>query len=262
MMRFILLALSVVFLASCGKDVEGLTPEEYISENNLQATELSDGVYIVVTGQGNSEKPGLENVVDVNYTGRLTDGTVFDNQENFKAILEDLILGWQIGLPEIGVGGSCTLIIPHEMGFGDVQNGPIPAKSTLVFDIELNDFHSTRTVDEYIADNELNTVELSNGIHIVIHEEGNDVKPTLESTVTVNYVGKLTNELVFDQGENTDLDMMNLIQGWQIGLQEIGEGGSCTLVIPSTAAYGSNSAGIIPPNSPLVFEIDLLKVES
>ena len=48
--------------------------------------------------------------------------------------------------------------------------------------------------------------------------------------------------------------------GWQIGLQELGEGGSCTLLLPAETAYGKDGAGIIPPDAVLVFEIELVQV--
>ncbi len=259
-MRYLLYAFAIAFLASCGSDTESLTPEEYISLNSLQATELDNGVFIVIQEVGGEEKPTLDKVVDVDYTARLTDETQFDMIEGFKVLLNDLIPGWQIGLREIGVGGSCTLIIPYQMGFGEVQNGPVPPKSTLIFNITLNDIYSTRTVEEYVADNNLTTIVLDKGVHIAIHEPGSEIKPTLNSKVTINYTGKLTNELIFDQGEGVQFELANLIEGWQIGLQELGEGGSCTLVIPSAAGYGDAAVGSIPPNSSLVFDIDLISV--
>ncbi|MEM9549510.1 MAG: FKBP-type peptidyl-prolyl cis-trans isomerase [Bacteroidota bacterium] len=260
-MRHLLFALVLAFLASCGSDSNSLSPEEYINLNNLQATELSEGVFIIIHDEGNEERASLEQVVDVNYTARLTDETQFDQAEDFTVSLGSLIPGWQIGLGEIGVGGSCTLIIPYQVGFGEVQNGPVPAKSTLIFEITLNDIYSIRTVEEYITDNELNTTVLDKGVQIVIHEPGSDVKPNPDSQVVINYIGKLTNELVFDRGVGVTFGLGNLIEGWQIGLQELGESGSCTLVIPSDAAYGDAQVGIIPPNSPLVFEIDLISVD-
>ena len=114
-MKYLLIALGIVFFASCGKDNQSLTPEEYISLNNLQAEELDNGVYIVIHDSGNEVKPAAQNVIDVNYIGKLTDDVVFDSGNDFKAFLGDLIAGWQIGLQNIGEGGSCTLIIPYPM---------------------------------------------------------------------------------------------------------------------------------------------------
>ena len=251
----------VVFLASCGKDNQGLTPEEYISQKNLQAEELDNGVYIVIHDAGNDVKPTFQDVVEVSYIGKLTDDVVFDSSNEFKALLGDLISGWFIGLKEIGEGGSCTLIIPYQMAYGEIENGPIPGKSTVVFEIDLKKIYNPLTVDEYIIENELNTTQLEKGVHIAIQEEGSEIRPNLNSDIVVSYTGMMTNTLIFDQGENVFLEMSNLIEGWQIGLQEIGEGGVCTLILPAEVAYGSTQAGIIPPNSPLVFEIELVKVD-
>lgn len=116
------------------------------------------------------------------------------------------------------------------------------------------------TAEEYIAVNNLTTKELDKGVHIVIEEEGNDVKPHSNSSVKVNYVGKLTNGTQFDSGSNVSFQLTKLIEGWRIGLKELGEGGSCTLIVPPSAGYGSSAVGIIPPNSVLVFDMDLLEV--
>jgi len=117
------------------------------------------------------------------------------------------------------------------------------------------------TVDEYIELNNLVTEELDEGVHIIIDRPGNDRKPNINSTVYVNYIGKLTNGIEFDSGSNTKLQMSRLIEGWRIGLKEIGEGGSCTMIIPPSAGYGSSASGSIPANSVLVFEMDLIEVE-
>jgi FKBP-type peptidyl-prolyl cis-trans isomerase len=83
----------------------------------------------------------------VNYTGRLADGTVFDSNvdpkfghvEPFKFILGAgyVIKGWDDGLVGMKVGEKRTLTIPPELGYGATDNGPIPANSTLIFEIEL-----------------------------------------------------------------------------------------------------------------------------
>jgi FKBP-type peptidyl-prolyl cis-trans isomerase len=76
----------------------------------------------------------------------------------------------------------------------------------------------------------------------------------------VNYKGTLTDGSEFDSNNNISLSLNNVIRGWQVGLQEIGVGGSCTLIIPASAGYGSQSRDGIPSNSVLVFDIDLLDI--
>jgi FKBP-type peptidyl-prolyl cis-trans isomerase FkpA len=139
-MKHLLIIFSLsVFLTSCGKDVPGLTVDEYITANNLETTELAEGVHIVIHSPGVGFKPNINSNIVIAYEGRLTDGSVFDSNDNYKNSLSGLIKGWQIGMPEIAIGGSCTLIIPSEAGYGSQGTSGIPANSTLVFDIDLLD---------------------------------------------------------------------------------------------------------------------------
>ncbi|MFA5998052.1 MAG: FKBP-type peptidyl-prolyl cis-trans isomerase [Candidatus Paceibacterota bacterium] len=88
-------------------------------------------------------------------------------------------------------------------------------------------------------------------------------------SVTVNYVGALTDGTVFDASENHSatgftftLGVGQVIKGWDQGILGMKEGGKRQLLIPAELAYGNQSpAPSIPANSALVFEVELLKVE-
>jgi len=117
--------------------------EDYMSKNNIKnAIKTPEGMYVVIEKEGTKEKPTLSNSVTIFYKGYLLDNTVFDQTENETRTfpLNGLVAGWQIGIPYIGKGGKCKLIIPPHLGYGSVASGPIPANSVLVFDIELEDF--------------------------------------------------------------------------------------------------------------------------
>ena len=97
-----------------------------------------------VVGTGAEAKEGSK--ITVNYTGKLTDGTVFDSTEKqggkpatFTLAKGSLIDGWVQGIPGMKVGGKRHLVIPAALGYGAQANGSIPANSTLEFDIELVD---------------------------------------------------------------------------------------------------------------------------
>jgi FKBP-type peptidyl-prolyl cis-trans isomerase len=81
--------------------------------------------------------------VSVNYTGTLQDGTKFDSSYDrgepitFKLGVGQVIAGWDEGIIGMKVGDKKHLVIPPEKAYGPRANGPIPANSTLVFDIEL-----------------------------------------------------------------------------------------------------------------------------
>ena len=88
-------------------------------------------------------------------------------------------------------------------------------------------------------------------------------------SVTVNYVGSLTDGKVFDASANHGttgftftLGVGQVIQGWDQGIVGMKEGGKRKLVIPAALAYGDRAVcGVIPANSTLIFEVELLKVQ-
>ena len=81
--------------------------------------------------------------VTVHYTGRFTDGTVFDSSvsrnEPFAFVLGSgqVIPGWDQGIAGMKVGGKRILIVPPELGYGPNDYGPIPGNSVLIFEVEL-----------------------------------------------------------------------------------------------------------------------------
>ncbi|TSC69836.1 MAG: peptidylprolyl isomerase [Parcubacteria group bacterium Gr01-1014_49] len=88
-------------------------------------------------------------------------------------------------------------------------------------------------------------------------------------SVTVNYIGALTDGSVFDASANHgttgftfNLGAGQVIKGWDQGIVGMKEGGKRMLVIPASLAYGNQAVGdIIPANSTLIFEVELLKVQ-
>jgi FKBP-type peptidyl-prolyl cis-trans isomerase len=85
-------------------------------------------------------------------------------------------------------------------------------------------------------------------------------------TLTVHYVGTLTNGSKFDSSYDrgtpyvVQIGVGRVIAGWDQGVPGLKVGGKRRLTIPPSLAYGSQGQGPIPPNSTLVFEIDLLSI--
>ncbi|WP_026972183.1 FKBP-type peptidyl-prolyl cis-trans isomerase [Aliagarivorans marinus] len=90
-------------------------------------------------------------------------------------------------------------------------------------------------------------------------------KPAAEDMVTVHYVGSLLDGTEFDssiaRGEPTSFPLNRVIPGWTEGVQLMSVGSKYKFYIPSELGYGEMGAGSIPPNSVLVFEVELLEFE-
>ena len=103
----------------------------------------------------------------------------------------------------------------------------------------------------------------ASGLQYKLLKEG-EKKPVATDTVQVHYRGTLINGTEFDssykRGEPASFPLKGVIAGWTEGLQYVGEGGKIQLFIPPELGYGSQSVGNIPPNSVLVFEVELLKI--
>lgn len=112
----------------------------------------------------------------------------------------------------------------------------------------------------YIQDNNITATEDTRGFFYTINAPGSGAKPTICSNVSVDYVGKLTNGSVFDSANDISFYLSQLIIGWQEGIPLIAPGGSITLYLPPSLAYGSQARSGIPANSNLIFNINLKTV--
>jgi len=83
--------------------------------------------------------------VSVHYTGKFTNGKVFDSSIPRKTPFEftvqenTVIQGWLEGVQLLKKGNKAVFLVPSHLGYGSRDNGPIPGNSVLIFDIELLD---------------------------------------------------------------------------------------------------------------------------
>ena len=121
---------------------------------------------------------------------------------------------------------------------------------------------------EFLEENAKNdsVVQTESGLQYMVLKEGTGAKPGPTDNVTVHYTGRLLDGTVFDssveRGEPATFPLNKVIPGWTEGLQLMSEGAKYRLFIPSELAYGENGAGDkILPNSTLIFDVELIKVE-
>lgn len=122
-------------------------------------------------------------------------------------------------------------------------------------------------IEAYLKENNIFNAKVSpEGIYYVVETLGNGPSVNTGEFVSVHYTGKLLNGTIFDssveRGEpiTFKIGIGQVIQGWEKGIPLFKSGGKGTLYLPSSLAYGERGAGgIIPPNSPLIFDIEVIE---
>lgn len=136
-------------------------------------------------------------------------------------------------------------------------------------------------IKDFLAENSIEAEKTESGLYYMVTKETSGEKPESGDTVKVNYVGKLIDGTVFDtsyedvakeagvyneQREYVPLEFpigkRRVISGWDEGIMLLNEGSEATLYIPSTLGYGPRGSGaVIPPNSTLIFDVELVEVK-
>lgn len=122
-------------------------------------------------------------------------------------------------------------------------------------------------LERYLVSKNIKEKPNPSGLIYVPTLVGKGPKPRSGQKVTVHYAGYLLNGRKFDSSYDRDQPFVftlgegQVIEGWDEGIAMMNVGGSATLIIPSNLAYGSNGQGMIPPFSPLVFDVQLMNAE-
>jgi len=176
------------------------------------------------------------------------------------------ISGVDEGCVGMKIGGIRTIIIPANLAYGEKGIGPVPPNSDLKLVIELIDVKERIVVEMWDVDSaKLKTTE--SGLQYSIITEGEGENADSGNVVTVHYSGFLADGTKFDSSVERDepfsflLGMGQVIPGWEEGLKLMNKGSKVRLVIPPELGYGGLAAGTIPPNSTLIFDVELVDVQ-
>lgn len=104
----------------------------------------------------------------------------------------------------------------------------------------------------------------ASGLQYQVIKEGEGERPNLKSRVVTHYTGTLMDGKVFDssieRGEPATFPLNAVIQGWQEGIPLMKKGSRYRLFVPAALGYGENSPSTIPPNSVLIFDVELIDI--
>ncbi|WP_460557498.1 DUF3472 domain-containing protein [Ferruginibacter profundus] len=156
---------------------------------------------------------------------------------------------------------------PTKTTFGDLYNrAALNQKPAIDFyknaDSAAETVKETAAILNAIQARTIDTTGSKNGIYYKLLREGEGPLVTINDTLVVRYKGQLMNGEVFDEtkDEPATFSLKRLIKGWQIGLPFCRQGGKIRLIIPSSLAYSIRNLGIIPPNSPLIFDVEVVEI--
>ncbi|MCZ2141278.1 MAG: FKBP-type peptidyl-prolyl cis-trans isomerase [Bacteroidia bacterium] len=232
----------------------------------------ASGLKYKITEKGSGTKAYAGAKVKVHYTGKLTDGKVFDSSvgrgEPFEFTLGmgQVIKGWDEGIALLHVGDKATLTIPSKLGYGEQGTQGIPGGATLIFDVEL--IAVSEGIKPWDVKN-TNVQTTSSGLqYIVVEKSSNPIKAETGKTVYVHYTGFLKGNKVFDSSIERGtpisfpLGQGRVIKGWDEGIALMHVGDKYRLIIPPSLGYGERGAGgVIPPNATLYFDVELVNVK-
>ncbi|HLL96926.1 MAG TPA: FKBP-type peptidyl-prolyl cis-trans isomerase [Spirosoma sp.] len=283
-----LLAMAV-FLGSCQQPGEALTDrkkreneaeiEQYIKQNNLTVTKTDEGVYFLQTKTVPSgQAPLTGDQVKYHYVTRRLDGVIVDSTDiagNVPATVilngfntKGITIGRYIGIIKLRQGEEGSVLVPSYLDGGRVGTLLLPQYAPVRYDLRVVSVRTeNQQIDDYINTNNLAvTSKTDDGLRVVVTRARPDSAAiTTGKTVTVNYTGKLLNGTQFDSNQRGTFQVLiggkQVVSGFENGLTKLRVGEKALLIFPSAIGYGTTGSGAtIQPYSPLLFDIEVLKV--
>ncbi|PKL13660.1 MAG: peptidylprolyl isomerase [Spirochaetae bacterium HGW-Spirochaetae-8] len=184
--------------------------------------------------------------------------TVFGNVVDGQSVVDTIQQNDQLKTVEIlRVGESAGQFIVTKESFATAV--------VMVTDaVSAKQKETLRAVEKEISNRWPEATITSSGLrYVVLHEGSGEKKPLVGAQVTVHYTGTLLNGKVFDssvnRGEPAKFAIGQVIEGWNEALVTMRKGEKRTLIIPPELGYGAQGyPGVIPPNSYLIFDVELL----
>ncbi|MXV16947.1 FKBP-type peptidyl-prolyl cis-trans isomerase [Hufsiella ginkgonis] len=298
---FLLLFLSVTAFTACEKDYETVEQQD---ERNIQAYIKSSGqsfqqygasgLYYKVEQAGtgdaidfSKETPVLVSVRSLDGKFTATDTLAFYNRiYDFAGYLSlygtkrTETLPTLVKTAVLKKNGSVRVLIPSRLAYGKnaytnlpgYSNIQVPENASLdvtfkVLDEKKIDQYEDITIQKYLSANNLTGFSKLEGIYYKITKAGTGTAAIgVDSTVVVNYTGKLLSGKVFDSGTDYTATLSGLVVAWQKILPLVTTGATVRFVTPSKQAYGVYGSRVsgstaIPAFSSLDFEVTVTKIE-
>ena len=249
---------------------KGLRPWDV---SKIKKVELDSAFSYQIIKKGDGEAVQVGDKAFVQYSGYFKNGKLFDSSylkggTSFSFILgrHRVIEGWEKGVAGMKVGEKRRISIPYNLAYGKNGRVPIPPRTDLIFDVELEKFEKIE-YPEFNTQGK-DTITLKSGLKYIVVEktDGEIVKP--EKTVVIQYVGRFTDGTVFDSSYDRGDSLIfvatkgSVIKGLDEGMTYMRKGEKYKFIIPYKLAYGERGRlPLIPKKSDLVFDVYLQNIK-
>jgi peptidylprolyl isomerase len=242
-----------------------------VKVKNPKTIKTASGLEYTITEKGNGRTPEKGDKVSVHYTGKLTNDTVFDSSVKRNTPFEfrvgegAVIKGWDEAFLLLKEGDKATIKFGPELGYGTAAQGPIPANSTLIFDVELLKILSSAIKPFDIKGKD--TITTKSGLKYVIVKENKSGETTTGKKATIQYSGFMRNGKMFDSSIDrgqplvADVGKSKLFPGLDEAVSLLRKGEKGRFIIPSALAFGERGGGPIPPNTDLIMDLEVTDVK-
>jgi len=274
-MKSILIALfSVVLIFGCSKSPDVVTLKSGLKYNEVKVgtgAEAKNGDLVEIHFKGWIIKDSSDLFSDwsVDSTKKadlIADSYAMNQPMKFVLGTESFIKGSEEGIVGMKAGGQRAIVIPSNLAYGPQGMGPVPPNSSIRVLVELVSTKEAITAKMWEIDSTLFKTTAS-GLKYAIIKEGEGELVKKEKQATVHYSGFLLDGTKFDSSVERDepftfvAGVGQVIPGWDEGVQLMKKGSKAKFIVPSNLAYGDRDLGKIPPNSTLIFDVEVLDVK-
>lgn len=240
----------------------------------LDTISLDSGLKYIPVKKGSGAQAKAGDRIFVNYSGYFTSGKKFDASYDHGQPLalvlgrHQVIPGWEMGTEGMKVGEKRRLLIPYPLAYGEKGNPPtIPAKSDLVFDVELMKIDADAIPKPFIVTGK-DTLTTSKGLKYITVQKGDTLKILPGDTVVVKYVAYFedgsTLESTYERNDSLRIvaGSNTMIPGIIEAVNVLHKGEKARVIIPYQLGFGeAGHPPIIPSKATLIFDMYIVDVK-
>ena len=242
----------------------------YAQNNKLSSTNSTGMFYSITRTNPKGEFPEAKYDANVAFSLKTLIGIDIVSKTSRDSVIlnlftSNLFVGFKNAMSLLREGEKGTFAIPSAYAYGANPPVGVPKNSAVILELEILDLISENDkIESYIKKKGLKVDSTSStGLRFIRLNPAIPSNPTLVNgdNLELKYNGLFLSEKSFDSGTTGYIyGGTNFIPGFIEGIKKLKKGEKARVIFPSTLGYGANGSGSIPPFTPLIFDIEISKV--